>query len=446
MCATRLAAKELGDWVESNGGSSANVLCGPTQYGLGLLATENMRAGDVAVSLPEECQLGAALPADGDALRSLHDSVPPEFWSARTGLLLLAERSKGDASHFESYVRTLPATYTIPLLWPPEAIKALKYPTTQQNLLKQAKYVQSFGSELASSADACFSGRRVDADALGWAVAASSSRALKIRDRRVLCPLIDLGNHAPEGIANCAVKGTLGGRVELVAQRDITAGEEVTFCRYGKLSNDDFLLDYGFLPESNPHDHVSLAWADGAILSTACTTAKVDVQLEEGWRRAALRTALPPGLAELKITRSGVDENALTACRIAIARDEAALRKADGGRKPLAAAGGEIRALRIAAAMVAIALTGLPEREEEAEGASETAGPGLAMAKQFLEEKRRLCSGALERLGERIKALQSGEAKAELRGVTKAKKVSGVRKTSARKGVKRPKATGGFGK
>ena len=107
-------------------------------------------------------------------------------------------------------MRTLPATYTIPLLWPPEAIKALKYPTTQQNLLKQAKYVQSFGSELASSADACFSGRRVDADALGWAVAASSSRALKIRDRRVLCPLIDLGNHAPEGIANCAVKGTLG--------------------------------------------------------------------------------------------------------------------------------------------------------------------------------------------------------------------------------------------
>ena len=56
--------------------------------------------------------------------------------------------------------------------------------------------------------------------------------------------------------------------------------------------------------QSNPHDHVSLAWADGAILSTACTTAKVDVQLEEGWRRAALRTALPPGLAELKITRA----------------------------------------------------------------------------------------------------------------------------------------------
>ena len=55
---------------------------------------------------------------------------------------------------------------------------------------------------------------------------------------------------------------------------------------------------------------------------------------------------------------------------------------------------------------------------------------------------------ALSRLGDRIKALQSGEAKAELRGVTKAKAASGVRKGSARRGARKAKgvASGGFGK
>ena len=45
----------------------------------------------------------------------------------------------------------------------------------------------------------------------------------------------------------------------------------------GELSNDDFLLDYGFLPaeQPNPSDAVQLAWADGELLQSACGTAGV---------------------------------------------------------------------------------------------------------------------------------------------------------------------------
>ena len=140
----------------------------------------------------------------------------------------------------------------------------------------------------------------------------------------------------------------------------------------------------------------------------------------------------------------------MAACRVAAASDAAALRKAQGGKRPLPPAG-EVRALKIAAAVCALALSGFPEPEVKgaaapADGKSDGAtlsDGGSSLAMRFLEEKRGVCSAALEGLGERIKALQTGEARAELRGVQKGKAASGVRKQSAaRKGPARPKASG----
>ena len=127
----------------------------------------------------------------------------------------------------------LPATYTVPLFWPPDAISALKYPTFQQRLLKLAKFVQSFAGDKLDSGSAreAFSGLSVGADAFGWALAAASSRAARLQGgQRGLVPIIDIGNHAYKGAANCEVRGTLGGTIELVALREIALGEEVTYC------------------------------------------------------------------------------------------------------------------------------------------------------------------------------------------------------------------------
>ena len=43
---------------------------------------------------------------------------------------------------------------------------------------------------------------------------------------------------------------------------------------YGNLSNDLFLLDYGFVVSSNSHDHVELVY-DGGLLDVAATAAGV---------------------------------------------------------------------------------------------------------------------------------------------------------------------------
>ena len=211
-------AQDLCSWIVQRGGSAA-VIAGPTKHGLGLLASEPLSAGDAAVSIPSDCVLSAArvLESSPQRLTDLHAAVPDEFWAARLALVLLSERSRGDGAHLAPYVRTLPAAFTVPLFWSPAAIKTLQYPTVQQSLLKTAKFVQSFTAEsLGPESTEAFNGLAVGADAFGWAVAACSSRAFRVGGgERVLCPIIDLGNHAPKGEANCEVRGTLGGAVEL---------------------------------------------------------------------------------------------------------------------------------------------------------------------------------------------------------------------------------------
>jgi hypothetical protein len=259
---------QLFAWVESQGGSAANVVACQTPFGLGLLAARPMKKGDAAVRVPESCLLSALPEAAAPALAALQAEVPADFWAGRLGLALLAERAKGEGSRVSEYVVTLPAAFTAPLFWSPEAVGLLSYPTARARLLKTAKFVASFGKEQLASdaATEAFGGVAVGADALGWAVAACSSRAYAVSGgARVLCPIIDLGNHAPKGEASCEVRGTpgtpaprpppplppffpplplpprtpilhlapdevrgtAGGAIALVALRSIAAGEEV---------------------------------------------------------------------------------------------------------------------------------------------------------------------------------------------------------------------------
>jgi hypothetical protein len=243
------AVQELCEWLGAHGGS-ASVVAGTGPYGLGLLATRPLQAGDVAVSVPASCLLPARPPEDAPALAKLQQKVPDEFWAAKLALALIAERSKGERSAFRAYLATLPSAFTVPLFWSPEAVQMLAgYPTAQRRLVKAAKFVDSFAREELAGSDVAaeaFGGVAVGADALGWAVAACTSRAYAVKGgARVLCPVIDVGNHAAKGQASCEVRGTLGGGLELVAVRDLEAGEEVTYCYGAKLSNDDFLMDYG---------------------------------------------------------------------------------------------------------------------------------------------------------------------------------------------------------
>lgn len=436
-------------WVESRGGSADNVVASQTRFGLGLVAARPMKKGDAAVRLPPSCLLTVSPEAASPALATLQAEVPAEFWAARLGLALLSERAKGEASFVSEYVALLPAAFTAPLFWSPEAVSLLAYPTARARLLKTAKFVASFGKEqlCGEAAAEAFGGVTVDADAFGWAITACSSRAFMVSDgARVLCPVVDLGNHAPKGEASCEVRGTAGGAIEVVALRAIAAGEEVSYCYGASLSNDDFLLDYGFVPSHNAHDECSLAWEQsGALLQSACDVAGVD-GLELGgapvpWKATALRAQLPAQLEQIRITRSGVCAHAMQACRIAAASDAAALRKCEGGQRPLPP-GGEAIALRIGSAMTAIALTALPPPAQAGEGAPSPPPTDQALARAFVAGKRDVCTDSLAALAERIKAVRAGGAKAAVRGASAKQVKRGAGKRPKDKAKARPKASG----
>ena len=234
MCVTdaRLAANEVKCWLKDSGGT-ANVVVGPTAFGLGLLAPDDVNEGDIVVSVPSACIL-TTKSVENLELSKLIDDVPEEFWAARLALVLLAERAQGSASSKVAHLSSLPMSYTNPIFWSPDAVGELRgYPAVQTQLLKQARFINEFATEkLATCSSSAFGGVTVGADGYGWAIAACSSRAISLGGQRGLVPVIDLGNHASKGVANCNVKGTLGGRVELVANRPIALGDEITY-NYG---------------------------------------------------------------------------------------------------------------------------------------------------------------------------------------------------------------------
>ena len=99
----------------------------------------------------------------------------------------------------------------------------------------------------------------------GWAMACVTSRAFRVAGPSKpasLLPLVDMCNHsfAP----NAQLRAGPGKAVSLVALRALAADEPVLIS-YGQLSNNFFLLDYGFLIRDNPHDRVELRF-DAALL------------------------------------------------------------------------------------------------------------------------------------------------------------------------------------
>ena len=269
---------ELVEWVLAKGGrvsaavAPANLAGRDGGSGWGLKATRAVRAGERLVELPPGAMLtygdgGAAAGQSNQtdpALLALIARVPEELWGGRLALALLAERAKGPASPFAAYVAALPRGFPgVPMFFAREALEAIDYPPVVEQVKRRCRWLARFaGTELAplaaagsggegggvGSGQGPFGGAVVDVNALGWGLAAVTSRAFRVRGPShpaALLPLIDMCNHSFEPNAEVvpAAKdggGAGGGGVVMVAKRDVAAGEPLLLS-YGPLSN-DFLL------------------------------------------------------------------------------------------------------------------------------------------------------------------------------------------------------------
>eukprot|EP00793_Prasinoderma_coloniale_P003075 PRCOL_00006542-RA len=252
--------------------------------GWGLAAARPVAAGETLITLPRSLALTYG-PGSDPALLAMIAKVPEELWSVRLALALLAERAKGDASRWAPYIATLPASYPgCPIFWGAEDLKALQYPPLAAQVAKRCKFLLDFtkgeldvlGGE-GAGADP-FGGVSVDVNGLGWALAATSSRAFRAggpSQPGACLPLIDMCNHSFD--PNCAISGDAksgaAGALSVVTKRAVAEGEPLSLC-YGELPNDFLLLDYHFVADANPHDAVELAF-DPRMFSAAAQVAQV---------------------------------------------------------------------------------------------------------------------------------------------------------------------------
>ena len=282
----------------------------------------------------------------------------------------------------------------------------------------------------------------VDANALGWASACASSRAFKVRgptSTPSMLPVIDVCNHSFTPSATVRLLESGDGDVELVATRELDAGEAIEL-NYGNLSNDDLLLDYGFIIENNPYDVVKLRWdlklielareigglatapigAQAAEESLKGTTVNVDDVMQiTSWQHAALQRIGLVGDAsnvELDIHAHGVDKKLLAGLRVLYSKSPTeASRAADAPYGEIDASvvspDTEIKALRCCMSLAALALgnfqTTLEEdkrilKECSSANAQATKTKQQVLAIRFRVEKKKILSGAMARLNEAI--------------------------------------------
>lgn len=444
------AAAPLLSWLHASGAQTDGVrVRSEGGSGLGLVAARDCAPGALLATLPPSCLLSYDPQALAPSLRALVEAVPAQLWSARLGLVLLEERSRGDLSPFSHYVSLLPSRFEgIPTFFSAQGVAAIQYPPVSAQVNKRARFLAAFAREQLAQHNALpgappFCGARVDANAMGWAVAAVSSRAFRLRGPSApasMLPLLDLANHsfAP----NVEVKATSDGGVALRALAHFPIDTPLLLS-YGALSNDFLLLDYGFIVAANPHDRCALRFSP-VLLDLAREVAGLGGAPFGGpgeaatddpdgfslfpWQRALLRELrlLDGPNATLEVTlggADGLDGRLLAALRVLYTQDAAALRAIPRDKQAqylqqrdgMLSVVTERCALATAASMAAITLSQWPSTLKEDQELLESPTvltPDVRLAVSFRADKKRALSEAIASLKDRIAALSAPNAAA----------------------------------
>ena len=458
-------------WFEAYGGTCTAISMVQTpSIGWGLTASRDVDVGERLILLPRVLQMTYSLqdraatsssdkldrgPDTPQYLKGLIAQVPDELWSVRLGLKLLHERALGTKSPFFQYVSLLPAMHRgLPLFFGPEAVGALQYPPLAEQVKRRSRFLIDYSSGPLKEVTAVkdgeteivpFDGYSVGADTLGWAFACASSRAFRVAGEgkpAAMLPLIDVANHSFEPSAE--VRPALGegpGTIEMVACRPIRAGDEVTL-NYGNLSNDYFLLDYGFVPQgTNGHDNASLRW-DVSYLEAAREVAGLAqvpfAASTDTWQSNALSELGLDKDPEVLVTRDEkqpVDARLLAGIRILYAQGPEDFSGGGDGDafQPLRHGSlsestldrtKEAYALRTAQAALALALGNFPttlkedemkleELNAELAGASGVGDAlekeNLALAVKFRKGKKEVISRAMKAIDERLRVVLASQ-------------------------------------
>ncbi|KAG8457345.1 hypothetical protein KFE25_014074 [Diacronema lutheri] len=310
-CTTATSAAELLGgyealyaWLDAGGASRRVAIAGFA--GLrGVMATEDVRKGDALIAIPSALALDLGvdavdpLPAARAFLGAWH-----ALRAARTGSAA-DPRALAFAPFFDAIPPMGSADLSTPDFFSDEELRELQWPPLEAEVAARA-------SALRAAANA----GGFDPAELNWARWVVLSRVLTVQDalptapaRKLLIPLVDMCNHHLSR-ANAIPSGRVGGRLNVLAARDIARGEQVLI-QYGggALSNDRLLAEYGFIDGSPPALELDVlmlaralrsarspgASADGSPLPPLPTAALSTTTLAQDERLLADAAACPPG-------------------------------------------------------------------------------------------------------------------------------------------------------
>ncbi|XP_010556222.1 PREDICTED: histone-lysine N-methyltransferase setd3 [Tarenaya hassleriana] len=433
-------------WVKREGGfvHHSLKLSDDGSSGLGLVSSEKIPQGSDLISLPPHVPLRFESESDDDAasfavLADLARRIPDELWAMKLGMRLLQERAKID-SFWWPYISNLPETYTVPIFFPGEDIKNLQYAPLLYQVNRRCRFLLEFEQEIRRTlegikpSDHPFRGQDVDASSLGWAMSAVSSRAFRLHGKKLLdgssndvpmmLPLIDMCNHSFKPNARIIQEQSeenTNTLVKVIAETDIKENDPLML-NYGCLGNDFFLLDYGFVIESNPYDTVELKY-DEALMDAASMAAGVsspNFSSPSPWQSQFLsRLNLAGEASNLKVAIGGpelVEGRLLAALRILLCCEMEAVEKHDINKlkslsveAPLGIAN-ELAVFRTVIALCMIALGHFPTKimEDEAvlkQGVSAT----TELAARYRIQKKSVIIDVMRDLSRRVKSLSSKE-------------------------------------
>lgn len=412
-------------------------------FGLGLVAADEITQGSDIIALPPHLPLRFELDSgDGSnsILTSLAQRVPEELWAMRLGLKLLQERAKS-GSFWWPYISNLPETYNVPIFFQGEDIKNLQYAPLLYQVNKRCRFLLDFENEVKQTVENLklgehpFDCQDVTAASLGWGMSAVSSRAFRLhvdklpdgtsKDTPMMLPLIDMCNHSFSPNAKI-IQNQYAERPEMllkvVAEKQISRDDPLLL-NYGCLSNDFFLLDYGFVIAANPYDCVELKY-DPALLDAASMAAGIsspNFSSPAPWQQEILsQLQLEGDSSSLKVSLGGpelVEGRLLAALRVLLASDKEIVHKQGlsalqslSDEAPLGVSN-ETAALRTVIALCVIALEHFSTKIAEDEDIVKRAESSYTeLAVRYRIEKKSMIVNMMRRLSRRIKQLQSGES------------------------------------
>ena len=270
-------------WVVSQGANVSNLNFEPTTDVFGNPCVRSVAREDIALaseigSIPNSLILSIETITPSLSKLFPENVLTDLSSSSILSLFLILCRHSEDDLPFRPYVNILPKLYeALPYNWPESLWKSINCSSLQMVMQKRKELMfrdyQDLQSRISSTGDERMI-MLLSWSRYLWARCVLMTRSFHVAlvqlqptngpsDEQCLLPLLDLFDHDPNAQVDWLPTET---RLYFIEARTRLKKGDVVMNNYGRKTNEELLLGYGFAVEINPHMHLSFQLSNGATL------------------------------------------------------------------------------------------------------------------------------------------------------------------------------------